>query len=320
MDAEAVLSLDADGLLYYCRLFDVDVSRSRVDIDGAEEEEREMLQGMLLSCMLPLSAARPDFELVLEVATAFGETFEMARTLLDSATVESRCSYGGASPYRFTTSLVDQLMELQQQGAPPVARVVISGEAGGPMMDGCVAVMEDFVKIMDTYMIVVAYATDDDDCAAREVPRIKSVRWTSASSFSSRQYKHIVQSKPRLEFGMGLLIVEYSMYSREQQQPIGTADPSCCSSSMLSEEEEEECGYCSCYRRNVFVSSNIHEVVMTLDSVMDTLYWGWEGNWTVGLEAALLELLVAVEDDLADCIHRWNSMVFFVDRSAAGTV
>jgi hypothetical protein len=313
MDAEAVLSLDADGLLYYCRLFDVDVSRSRVDIDGAEEEEREMLQGMLLSCMLPLSAARPDFELVLEVATAFGETFEMARTLLDS------CSYGGASPYRFTTSIVDQLMELQQQGAAPVARVVVSGEAGGPMMDGCVAVMEDFVKIMDTYMIVVAYAADDDDCAAREVPLIKSVQWTSASSSSSRKYKHIIQSKPRLEFGMGLLIVEYNMYSREQLLPIVTADPSYCSSSMLI-EEEEECGYCSCYRRNVFVSSNIHEVVMTLDSVMDTLYWGWEGNWTVGLEAALLELLVAVEDDLSDCIHRWNSMFFLVDRSAAGTL
>jgi hypothetical protein len=265
--------------------------------------------------MLPLSAARPDFELVLEIATAFGETFEMACTLLDSTAV---CSYGEASPYRFTTSLVDQLMELQQQGASRIARVVVSGKAGGPMMDGCIAVSEDFVKIMDTDMIVVAYATDDDDCAAREVPLIKSVQWTSASSSSIRRYKHIVQSKPRLEFGMGLLIVEY-MCSREQLQPIGTDAPSyCSSSSSMLIEEMEECGYCSCYRRNVFVSSNIHEVVMTLDSLMDTLFWGWEGNWTVGLEAALLELLVAVEDDLTDCIHRWSSMMSFVDRSAEG--
>jgi hypothetical protein len=60
MDAvEAVLSLDADGLLCYSRLFDVYVSRSHVDIDGTLEEEREMLQGMLLSCMLPLSTRGP---------------------------------------------------------------------------------------------------------------------------------------------------------------------------------------------------------------------------------------------------------------------
>jgi hypothetical protein len=36
-----------------------------------------------------------------------------------------------SSPYRFTMSLVDQLMELQQLDYPRVARVVISCEAGG---------------------------------------------------------------------------------------------------------------------------------------------------------------------------------------------
>ena len=163
--------------------------------------------------------------------------------------------------------------------------------------------MEDFVKIMDTYMIVVAYATDDD-CAASKIPLIKSVQWTSSSaSSSSRRYKHIVQSKPRLEFGMGLLVVEWGL-------PVATGDHSSSSSSMLIEH--------SCYRRNVFVSSSIHEVVMALDSVMDTLHWGWEGDWSVGLEAALLELLVAVDDDLEGCLHRWSSMMSFVDRSAAG--
>lgn len=62
-------------------------------------------------------------------------------------------------------------------------------------------------------------------------------------------------------------------------------------------------------RFNVFASSGIYSYCMSLDAVLDRLFWGWEGAWDSELEATLLELLVAVDSDLVPVVLRMNTMM-----------
>ena len=55
--------------------------------------------------------------------------------------------------------------------------------------------------------------------------------------------------------------------------------------------------------------SPTYSYVTNLDEVLDLLYWGWEGSWTNELENSLVELLVAVSDDLVEMVRKWNSLL-----------
>ena len=55
--------------------------------------------------------------------------------------------------------------------------------------------------------------------------------------------------------------------------------------------------------------SPTYSYVTNLDEVFDLLYWGWEGLWTNELENSLVELLVAVSDDLVEMVRKWNSLL-----------
>lgn len=66
-------------------------------------------------------------------------------------------------------------------------------------------------------------------------------------------------------------------------------------------------------KRNVMGSfvctSATFQLVDSLDSLFDAFYWGWTGLWTESLESALLELLVAVDDDLVALVRSMKSMM-----------
>jgi hypothetical protein len=61
----------------------------------------------------------------------------------------------------------------------------------------------------------------------------------------------------------------------------------------------------------VFCTSSTFEYATALDEGFDLLYWGWGygGKWNEDLENSLLELLVAVSDDLEAAIRSWQPMM-----------
>jgi hypothetical protein len=71
-------------------------------------------------------------------------------------------------------------------------------------------------------------------------------------------------------------------------------------------------------RYNIFASSAIYSYCMSLNAVLDRLFWGWEGTWDAVLEATLLELLVAVDSDLVPVVLRMNDMMGGMMGAGAG--
>lgn len=65
------------------------------------------------------------------------------------------------------------------------------------------------------------------------------------------------------------------------------------------------------------VSCALYEYGHALDATIDLIYWGWSGEWSSALEGSLLELLVAVDDDLVSMLHSIKSMLAMMSPSAA---
>jgi len=61
--------------------------------------------------------------------------------------------------------------------------------------------------------------------------------------------------------------------------------------------------------KTMFASSPVFSYCMALDAVLDRVCWGWEGVWSSDLEGSLLELLVAVDDDLVALVGTWKRML-----------
>jgi hypothetical protein len=53
----------------------------------------------------------------------------------------------------------------------------------------------------------------------------------------------------------------------------------------------------------------VYEFVSSLDSALDLIVWGWEGAWTERLELSLVELVVAVSDDLVALVRSWKPLL-----------
>jgi hypothetical protein len=68
------------------------------------------------------------------------------------------------------------------------------------------------------------------------------------------------------------------------------------------------------------VTSATYRYVAALDAFYDQMYWGWEGNWTEELEIALLELVVAVDEDLTVIVHSMTSMMSAMQGAASSSV
>lgn len=71
----------------------------------------------------------------------------------------------------------------------------------------------------------------------------------------------------------------------------------------------------------VFCTSCTFEYATALDEAFDLLYWGWGygGLWDMDLENSLLELLVAVSDDLEAAIRSWQPMMAMMGGAAQET-
>lgn len=65
----------------------------------------------------------------------------------------------------------------------------------------------------------------------------------------------------------------------------------------------------SAHSYDVFSSSAVYSYCMSLDRLLDRIFNGWEGNWDSELEAAVLELLVAVDNDLVPVVIQMSDMM-----------
>ena len=72
--------------------------------------------------------------------------------------------------------------------------------------------------------------------------------------------------------------------------------------------------------RNMITSflctSTVYKFVSILDDTLDLLHWGWVGGWTEELESALMELLVAVNDEFVEFIRKLNSLISMMGSSS----
>lgn len=62
------------------------------------------------------------------------------------------------------------------------------------------------------------------------------------------------------------------------------------------------------FKQSVLITNTIYEYNLAIDSFLDLLVWGWEGNFTSELENALLQLLVFTHEDLHAMIQQWKTM------------
>ena len=60
----------------------------------------------------------------------------------------------------------------------------------------------------------------------------------------------------------------------------------------------------------------MYAYVSYLDEALDLIHWGWVGGWTEELESALVELLVAVNDEFVEFIRGLNSLISMMGSSA----
>jgi hypothetical protein len=112
--------------------------------------------------------------------------------------------------------------------------------------------------------------------------------------------------RPPLPFGLHTLTLQLSNSDFDHPNgKTGTGIPS-----QLSRQCQQQ----------VTVTSALHRYVAALDSLYDQMYWGWEGNWTVALEVALLELVVAVDEDLTAIVHSMTSMMSAMQGAASSSV
>ena len=78
---------------------------------------------------------------------------------------------------------------------------------------------------------------------------------------------------------------------------------------LYSEASTSESQSRAIYTYHIFASSAVYSYCMAVDSVLDRLHWGWEGQWTMELEGAILELLVAIDSELVPLVIRLNEMM-----------
>eukprot|EP00466_Bigelowiella_natans_P008082 jgi/Bigna1/73836/fgenesh1_pg.26_\ len=58
----------------------------------------------------------------------------------------------------------------------------------------------------------------------------------------------------------------------------------------------------------IVASSAVYEYADSLDKLYDTLFWSWEGNWHGDVENSVVQLVLAVEDNLKKFIEGMNSI------------
>jgi hypothetical protein len=68
----------------------------------------------------------------------------------------------------------------------------------------------------------------------------------------------------------------------------------------------------------ILCTSSVYDYVYSVDCLADYVYWGWGvlSTWTEGLEMALLELLVCVNDELEQTIQSWRPMMSIMGNGA----
>jgi len=68
-----------------------------------------------------------------------------------------------------------------------------------------------------------------------------------------------------------------------------------------------------------FATSFTYEFVKCVDNLYDVLNWGWDGEFTEGLQSTLLELVVSVTEELALAVASWQPMLSLVGGAARET-
>lgn len=293
-----VLSLDRAGTIEYLSKLGIEhencTGRTGCRCDS------EVLQGLLLSYCYCV----PNFSLLYEVADGFQESFDLVQILVDSG------------DGRLTNDTVQQLMEQENphRAFSNVAAINVSRHSG------VLRALDEPVDSQTLIAVTENSAGEDaqisENIASNTVePSGASVTEVSfhqvsfdatASIFVQRDTAGIQVIAPPLLFGVNECTVKVERT---------LTDPAPCDNTGLSLPTDTigETAYPIrqryVWQDTVMVTSAVHRYATALDCMFDRLYWGWEGNWDQNLEGAILQLLVAVDDDLVGLVRSWVSVM-----------
>ena len=321
MELESILALSLEELTSF-------LERAGVDCDDDADEEE--LQSLAYSVVCSYT----NFDTIYELSKVFGESFELISMLLDS------------TEGHLTAEVVDQLQELHgdvqvlkvRASTAPVAHYS-HGQANTLTMNQ--AAHQDGI---DSYIVSRCIKRIGTNCAIIAVDSDVSEPTTSHLSSSpccnpySRAWKLtavILEALAKgedpgaavadricvrcipgpLPFGLYRCLSSYAT-SSSGSEPGGMTEAVAANCPTAASE-------CMLYDHGrVLVQSATYSYVLALDEALDRLQWGWEGSWTEELECALLELLVAVEEDLTEAARSWqwmDSISAGVDAAAGAT-
>ena len=306
---DRVLTLNQSEIFYYLNKLNIELESTEDDgdIDIAE------LQGILFS----FCSSVPNFDMIFEISESFNESFEMVNVLLESTSG------------RFTMDQVYQLLELQaEENKTTVISIQVSRHRG--------VIQAPRYEIDVKSMLVVAEEAGDGTGAAERSSRESSVnesgscvRSMTLTQLSCTGTNNVVSETPAmrgihtivpaLPFGVNEITVELvrTNSTSTTNDTSGTNGAAADTTSTLESYT---------WKGKVFATSATYRYTAALDRMLDRLYWGWEGEnqqqqqqqvqkgtggataWTEALEHALLELLIAVDDDLVALVRSWTGM------------
>lgn len=250
----------------------------------------EELQALLLSFCYCV----PNFSLLYEVADGFQESFDLVQVLVDS------------NDGRFTMDAAQQLVEQENRSASIVS------------VSRCVGVQKALESRLDSdTLIAVTETTCDEDAqltkdmspgnvfdasgSSVDEVTLHQVTYNATSSVFTQEDRSGVQViAPPLPFGVNDYTVKLTRVQTTGQSDLNSLGPA---------RQQYT------WKDTVLVTSAVHRYAAALDCMFDRLYWGWEGHWDQSLENAVLQLLVAVDDDLVGMVRSWVNMM-----SSAGSM
>lgn len=304
MDIDKILELNRVELIEL-------LHKLNLDFD-TETEDLEELQAIVFSFITSCN----HFDVTYELANAFGESFDLVNSLLES------------NSGIVDESILEQCVDLQPHLASTFEHLCVSRHAGlykSPPRS----------VLLGTKLIAVE-ACDQTTHKAYFTTSHSSTHWTPQSVLQPIPcHRTVIENRSVVQSlccvtsqgtvsGLHILSLPFGMHDYDvtltrdvvtTNQPLNDlADGSDISGVSITTYET------LVINNTVLVTSPVYQYTSSLDDILDTVHWSWESSeWTEALEGALLELLVAVSDDLVATVRKWSSMMSFMrtgtDRS-----
>ena len=276
--------LSRDDLLY--RLYKLNVEHC----EGECECETDELQ----SLFEVYSSNIEDFDRFFELADSCNESLELVQALVE-------CNDG-----LITESVIDQLKEECVDPALHYYKIQCSKEKG---------VLSEGTEEIDVNSTIVAIdvppTKELEHIIENNKPCVKTVTLHEIEALSGEYSSNtnmrqgIQVLKPPLPFGTHDLSILLQRHIKINE--------------IVQQQQQQQQQYYTT-KKKVNITSSTYRYITALECMYDRMIWGWEGNWTEELEHALIQLVIAVDDDLTGMVKSMTSMMTIMSGEASNSV